>query len=215
MEEIIPSIPFILEGILITLKFVLLSGVIGFILGIGVALAKLGKSKALGKIAGAYTAFFRGTPLILQLVYIYYVIPQVTPWNIEPFVAGVIAFSLNSAAYISEIIRAGIQSVDKGQFEAAKALNIPYFKAMRKIILPQAIKHILPALMNEGIMLLKESAVISVIGVSDIMRRGQIVAADTYNYIGALTIPLILYFLMVRVLEMYGSRVERRLSYSD
>ncbi|MFC0524494.1 amino acid ABC transporter permease [Pontibacillus salicampi] len=215
MLELLPSIPFILEGILVTLQFVVASGILGFFIGVLLALAKIGKFVWLKRFADAYTAFFRGTPLILQLVYIYFVIPEVTGWEIPKLMAGIIAFSLNSGAYVSEIIRAGIQSVDKGQFEAAQALNVSYWRSMRKIILPQAIKHILPALMNEYIMLLKESAVISVIGAHDIMRRSQIVASDTFNYFGALTIALIIYFLMVRILETFGSRLEKRLRYSD
>ncbi|WP_036816083.1 amino acid ABC transporter permease [Pontibacillus yanchengensis] len=215
MIDLIPSIPFILKGILVTLQFVVASGIAGFIIGVLLAFAKIGKFPLLKRFADAYTAFFRGTPLILQLVYVYFVVPEVTGWEIPKLAAGIIAFSLNSGAYVSEIIRAGIQSVDKGQFEAAQALNVSYWKSMRKIILPQAIKHILPALMNEYIMLLKESAVISVIGAHDIMRRSQIVAADTFNYFGALTIALIIYFIMVRILETFGAKLEKRLRYSD
>ncbi|KGX92882.1 arginine ABC transporter permease [Pontibacillus halophilus JSM 076056 = DSM 19796] len=215
MNDVLNSIPFILKGIIVTLEFVVVSGILGFVIGVLLALAKMGKSKGLKRVADGYTAIFRGTPLLLQLIYIYYVTPQVTGWDIPAFAAGVIAFSLNSGAYVSEIIRAGIQSIDKGQFEAAQALNLPYWKTMRHIILPQAIKHILPALMNEYIMLVKESAVISVIGAVDILRRAQIVAADTFNYLMPLTIALVIYFTMVRTLEVFGNKLEKRMSYSD
>lgn len=215
MSDILPSIPFIIKGIGVTLQFVIVSGILGFLIGVLLALAKLGKKSIWKVLADAYTSFFRGTPLILQLVYVYFVIPQVTPWDITAFAAGVIAFSLNSAAYVSEIIRAGIQAVDKGQFEAAKALNVPYRTMMQKIILPQAIKYILPALMNEYITLLKESAVVSVIGAMDIMRRAQIVSADTFNYLGPLTVALVIYFLMVRILTFFGAKLEQRMSFSD
>jgi polar amino acid transport system permease protein len=151
-SQIVPYIPFILEGIWVTLKFVIISIILGFILGTILALFKISRIKALNWFGDAYTSIFRGTPLILQLMLIYFAIPQLTGYNIEPFLASVLAFGLNSSAYVSEIIRAGIQAVDKGQTEAAQALGVPYPLMMKDLILPQALKNILPALMNEFIL---------------------------------------------------------------
>ncbi|WP_246943576.1 amino acid ABC transporter permease [Bacillus pinisoli] len=213
--QIVPSIPFILYGIWVTIKFVIVSAILGFFLGTILALFKIGKFKVLRWIADAYTSVFRGTPLILQLMIIYFAVPQLTGYNISAFLAGILAFGLNSGAYISEIIRAGIQAVDKGQVEAAKALGVPYRAMMIDIIMPQAMKNILPALMNEFITLTKESALISTIGTLDIMRRAQIVGADTYLYFEPFLVAGLIYYLMVVGLTLLGKVVERRLKRSD
>ncbi|APC47053.1 ABC transporter permease subunit [Virgibacillus halodenitrificans] len=214
-SQIVPYIPFMLEGIWVTLKFVSASIVIGFIIGTLLALCKITKIPVLKVIADIYTSIFRGTPLILQLMIFYFAVPQLTGYDIEPFSSAILAFGLNSAAYVSEIIRAGIMAVDKGQTEAAQALGVPYKSMMANIILPQAIKNILPALMNEFITLTKESAIVSVIGYLDIMRRAQIVGADIYRNFEPLLFAGVIYWLMVYVLTQLGKVVERRMRYSD
>ncbi|MDQ0231895.1 amino acid ABC transporter permease [Metabacillus malikii] len=213
--SIIPSIPFILQGIWITLQIVLLSLLIGFAWGIVLALCKISRIKPLMWLADVYTSIFRGTPLVLQLLLIYYGLPQLLGFPIEPYPAAVAAFSLNSAAYISEIIRAGINAIDKGQTEASMALGIPYSKMMKDIIMPQAIKNILPALMNEFITLTKESAIVTVIGVQDIMRRAYQVGADTYNYFAPLIFAGLIYYCLVMVLTLLGKGIEGRMKRSD
>ncbi|MCH1626653.1 amino acid ABC transporter permease [Fredinandcohnia quinoae] len=214
-SQIVPSIPFILQGIGITLAFALVSAIIGLVLGSILAIFKISKVSALKWFANIYTSIFRGTPLILQLVIIYFAVPQLFQYDIPKFLAGVIAFGLNSGAYISEIIRAGIQAVDKGQQEAAEALAIPYRPMMKDIILPQAIKNILPALMNEFITLTKESAIVSVIGLMDIMRRAQIVGANTFRYFEPLLIAGFVYWVLVTCLTVLGGFLERRLRRSE
>ncbi|KAB2333794.1 amino acid ABC transporter permease [Cytobacillus gottheilii] len=213
--SILPSLPFILKGILVTLQIVLLAGVIGFILGIILSLFKISSIKVLGVIADIYTSIFRGTPLVLQLMIIYFGSPQIFGYQIEPVTAAVAAFALNSAAYISEIIRAGIQAVDKGQSEAAMALGVPYRPMMLNIILPQAMKNILPALMNEFITLTKESAIVTTIGVMDIMRRAYIIGADKFRFIEPLLLAGLIYYIMVITLTFLGKLVERRMKRSD
>lgn len=212
---VIPSIPFILKGIGVTLQIVLMAGVLGFILGIILSLFKISSVKVLNWIGSAYTSIFRGTPLILQLSIIYFGSPQLTGNQIEAVTAAVIAFGLNSAAYISEIIRAGIQAVDKGQSEAAMALGVPYRPMMLNVILPQAMKNILPALMNEFITLTKESAIVMTIGVMDIMRRANIIGADTYRFFEPLVMAGVIYYVMVMTLTVLGKAVERRMKRSD
>lgn len=212
---VLPSIPYILEGIGITLQIVLCATIIGFLLGILLALFKIGRIKLLRWIADIYTSIFRGTPLVLQLMIIYYAIPQLFDIQIDPMPAAILAFGLNSGAYISEIIRGGINAVDKGQQEAALALGIPYFKMMKDIILPQALKNILPALMNEFITLNKESAIVTVIGALDIMRRAYVVGGSTYRYLEPLLIAGVIYYIMTLILTFLGKMLEKRMSRSD
>ncbi|PKR77091.1 arginine ABC transporter permease [Halalkalibacillus sediminis] len=214
-SQIVPYIPFMLEGIWVTLQFVIIAIIFGFILGSVIALIKIGKTGWLRWMADFYTSIFRGTPLILQLLLIYYAIPQLTGYDISPFLSAILTFGLNSSAYVSEIIRAGIQAVDKGQREAAEALGIPYRPMMLKIILPQAMKNILPALMNEFITLTKESAIVSVISYLDLMRRAQVVSSQIYRNFEPLLFVGIIYYIMVMLLTLLGKYVEKRMRQSD
>ncbi len=214
-SQIVPYIPFILKGIGATLAFVSISIVMGFVLGTLLSLCKITKIPFLKGFAVFYTSMFRGTPLILQLMIIYFAVPQLTGYDISAFLSAVLAFGLNSAAYISEIIRGGIQAVDRGQTEAAEALGVPYKPMMLNIILPQAFKNILPAMMNEFITLTKESALVSTIGYLDLMRRAQVVGSDIYRSFEPLIFVALIYWVMVYLLTVAGSIVERRLRQSD
>ncbi len=202
------------DGIVITLKYTVFSAIGGFVLGLGLALLKVGKWNVGRNAAVFYTSVFRGTPMLVQLSIIYFATPSLTAYKITPLMAGVIAFSLNSGAYVSEIIRAGIQGVDSGQSEAAIALGIPYFAMMRDIILPQALRKVLPALVNEVINLLKETALISTLGEGDIMRRAQLVAAETYSYFEPLLMAALCYYFLVLALSSLAKALEKRLSYA-
>ncbi|MED4070473.1 amino acid ABC transporter permease [Priestia endophytica] len=214
-QQLGPSISYILQGIQVTLQIVVLAALIGFVFGIILALCKISRFKVLAWLANIYTSIFRGTPLVLQLIIIYTGLPELTGIKIEAYPAAVAAFALNSAAYISEIIRAGIQAVDKGQTEAAMALGVPPQKTLRHIILPQALKNILPALMNEFISLTKESAIVTVIGVTDVMRRAYIVGGDLYSYLEPLLVAGLIYYVMVMILTLLGRKLEGRLKKSD
>ena len=202
-------------GVWITLQIALFAGVIGFVGGIILSLFKISKIRILNWIADVYTSIFRGTPLVLQLMIIYFGSPQVLGYQIEPFTAAVVSFGLNSTAYISEIIRGGILGIDKGQSEAAMALGVPYRPMMINIVLPQALKNILPSLMNEFITLTKESAIVTTIGVMDIMRRAYQVGADKFRFIEPLLLAGIIYYLLVMALTLIGKAVERRMRKSD
>jgi ABC-type amino acid transport system permease subunit len=151
----------------------------------------------------------------LQLTIIYFATPQLIQYDISPLFAGVLAFGLNSSAYISEIMRAGIMAVDKGQREASLSLGVSYLTMMRCIILPQAFKNILPALVNEMITLLKESALVSVIGVQELLRRANIVSANLYIYFEPLIFTALIYYIIVMALTVVARLVERRLRASD
>jgi arginine/lysine/histidine transport system permease protein len=214
-ERILPSIPYIMEGIPITLQVVAVAAILGFVLGIVLSLMKISKIKPLNWLADFYTSIFRGTPLVLQLMLIYFGSPQLFGIQIDAFEAAFLSFGLNSAAYISEIIRGGINAVDKGQQEAALALGVPYSSMMLNIILPQAFKNILPSLMNELITLTKESAIVTTIGLADIMRRAYIVGGETYKFFEPILIAGIIYYVMVMILTLLGKVVERRMRRSD
>ncbi|CAN2250483.1 arginine ABC transporter permease ArtQ [Bacillus vallismortis] len=211
----IPQIPFILEGLAITLKIVIVSAIIGLILGIVLSLCKISTFRPLVWIADFYTSVFRGTPLVLQLMIVYFGLPQLLGFQIDQFWAAVVALSLNSAAYVSEIIRAGINAIDKGQREAAVALGVPYSKMMKDLLLPQAFKNISPAILNELITLTKESAIVTVIGLGDVMRRAYQAGAATYNYLEPLIIAGLIYYVLVLILTFIGKAVERKLTSND
>lgn len=211
----IPQIPFILEGLAITLKIVIVSAIIGLILGIVLSLCKISTFRPLIWIADFYTSVFRGTPLVLQLMIVYFGLPQLLGFQIDQFWAAVVALSLNSAAYVSEIIRAGINAIDKGQKEAAVALGVPYGKMMKDLPLPQAFKNISPAIVNELITLTKESAIVTVIGLGDVMRRAYQSGAATYNYLEPLIIAGLIYYVLVLILTFIGKAVERKLKSND
>lgn len=213
-ERVWPSVPYILEGIQVTLAYTGVSLFLGFLGGTFLAVLKVIHIKPLNWAANFYTSIFRGTPLLLQLILIYHATPQLVGYNISIWEAGILAFSLNSAAYASEHIRGGIKAVDKGQMEAALSLGISYPLIMKDIILPQAIKTILPSLVNEAVNLLKESALISVIGGADILRRANIVASEKYLYFEPLLIAGALYYFLVMILTTAANLLEKRLKTS-
>jgi len=213
-QQIIPSIPFILGGVWVTLAFTFVSALLGFAWAIVLALCKISTLKPLRWLANAYTSIFRGTPLILQIALVYFATPQLTGYNIPAFQAGVIAFALNSGAYVSETLRAGIMAVDRGQREAAMSLGVPYSLMMKDIILPQALRNILPALANEAINLLKDSALVSTIGAADLLRRATIVGAEKYLYFEPLIVAGVVYYVLVMLLTIATSALEKRLQKS-
>lgn len=210
--NLMPSIFFIMQGVIVTLKYSIISVFLGFLIGLALAIFKIGNNIILKSFASAYTSIFRGTPLIMQLSIIYYCVPSLINMDISIFAAGITAFSLNSGAYVSEVIRAGLNSVDKGQYDAAYTLNIPRSLVLKDIILPQALKNILPSLINELINMVKESAVISIIGEVDLMRRAQLVSAETYNFFIPLISAAIAYYFLVLIISTFAKILENRLS---
>ncbi len=201
---------YFINGTIYTIGLSLISVFFGLLLGIGLTLLRRNRIAAIGKIGDAYVAVVRGTPLILQLYIVYYGIP-----NIPMMVAAVLAMSLNSAAYISEIIRAGIEAVDKGQWEAARSLGMSMHQTMKSVVLPQAFKNILPALGNEFIVLIKESAIVSVIGVHDLMYNADTVRGITFKPFEPLIVVGAIYFVLTYSLSIVLQQLERRLKVSD
>ena len=207
---------FILEGLTNTIIIALLSVIIGTIIGVIVALIrnnydKNGKMKSLNFISKLYVNIIRGTPVILQLMIIYYVIFKSV--DISVILVGVLAFGINSGAYVSEIIRAGIQSIPDGQTEAGYALGLKYNGVMKYIVLPQAIRNILPALGNEFITLLKETSVGAYIGIIELTKASDIIASRTYDYFFPLILIAIIYLIMTLGLSKLVQKLERRLNH--
>ena len=200
---------YIVKGIWVTLEYTLIAVFFGALIGTLIATCRISKVNILKYLAIMYISVFRGTPLLLQLSMVYYVLP-LYGITLSIFMAGIVAFSLNSAAYIAEIIRGGINSIDKGQFEAAKSLSISHYDMMKDIILPQAFRNILPALVNEVVNLLKETAIISVISGEDIMRRTEVVASVSYSFTPFL-VAAICYYLLVLVFSTGARILENKL----
>ncbi|MBD1842516.1 ABC transporter substrate-binding protein/permease [Cyanobacteria bacterium FACHB-63] len=213
--RILPDLPFILRGIPLTLLFTITSVFFGLIWGTVLSLLKISGIKPLAAVADAYTSIFRGTPLLLQIALVYFATPQLTGYNIPALLAGVLTFTLNSGAYMSETIRGGILAVDKGQREAAMSLGVPYWTMLLDVIFPQALRNILPALVNETISLLKDSSLVSTIGVVELLRSAQIVGANKYIYFEPLLFAGLIYYVLVMALTVAASNLERRLRKSD
>ena len=206
---------YIFEGLFHTIIIALFAVIIGIVIGILISLIRNnyeinGKNKLLYKIANLYVNIIRGTPVILQLMIIYYVIFKSV--NINIVIVGIIAFGINSGAYVSEIIRAGINSIPKGQMEAGFSLGLRYRTVMREIILPQAIRNILPALGNEFITLLKETSAGAYIGILELTKASDIIASRTYDYFFPLIIIAIIYLIMTLGLSKLVNVMERRLN---
>ncbi len=207
------------EGFMNTISLAILSTIMGVTLGIVVAILRVhhiqtGKLKFVDAILRAYIAVIRGTPIVIQLMIIYYIVFASVDSDYTLFVA-VFAFGLNSGAYVAEIIRAGILAVDPGQREAGRSLGLSQAATMRVIILPQAIKNILPALGNEFVSILKETSVVGLIPLMDITKAGDLVRSRTYEAFVPLIFVALIYFILVMGISALVKRLERRFAKSD
>ncbi|HAR3395394.1 TPA: ABC transporter permease subunit [Staphylococcus aureus] len=206
---------FFLKGIKITILILLIGVALGSILGAFVALMKLSKIKIISWIASIYIEILRGTPMLVQVFIVFFGITAALGLDISALVCGTIALVINSSAYIAEIIRAGINAVDKGQMEAARSLGLNYRQTMKSVIMPQAIKNILPALGNEFVTLIKESSIVSTIGVGEIMFNAQVVQGISFDPFTPLIVAAALYFVLTFVLTRIMNMIEGRLNASD
>ncbi|CAC5831424.1 extracellular glutamine-binding protein [Staphylococcus aureus] len=206
---------FFLKGIKITILISLIGVALGSILGAFVALMKLSKIKIISWIASIYIEILRGTPMLVQVFIVFFGITAALGLDISALVCGTIALVINSSAYIAEIIRAGITAVDKGQMEAARSLGLNYRQTMKSVIMPQAIKNILPALGNEFVTLIKESSIVSTIGVGEIMFNAQVVQGISFDPFTPLLVAAALYFVLTFVLTRIMNMIEERLNASD
>lgn len=216
LQKIIGWLPQLLAGAKITILLTLCSVTAGLLIGILLAVGKMSKYKGIRGFCSAYTFFFRGTPLLMQLYFIYYGLPEINRALTinNQFLAAFIAYGLNSAAYCCEILRAAIQSIDKGQSEAAKVLGMNYFQTMTLVILPQSIKRLIPPVGNEFIMLLKDASLVSLIALADITKVTRSIQSSTASsmvYIPA----MILYLIITAVFTLIFNLLEKKHSIYD
>ncbi len=213
------------QGAVCTVSLSALTVIFGFMLALVLALSRMSKNRLLRGVSTAYVEFFRATPMLVQIALIYYVVfagVKVLPGfklfgfiRFDRFFPGVVALSLNSGAYLSEIIRSGIQSIDGGQTEAARSLGLSSWKTMRLVVLPQAIKNILPAIANEFVTIIKESAICYTIGVQEIMSAVHSVKGATYSIGEALIIATAMYFCLTFPTSKIIAHFERKMSRGD
>lgn len=206
---------FFIKGIKDTVLISIIGVIFGALLGTLIAFAKLSSIKIISWIASIYIEILRGTPLLVQVFIVFFGTTAALGLNISAFICGAIALVINSSAYIAEIIRAGINAVDKGQIEAAQSLGLNYRQSMRHVILPQAIKNILPALGNEFVTLIKESSIVSTIGVGEIMFNSQVVQGISFDPFTPLLIAALLYFILTFSLSRIMNVLEGRMKASD
>lgn len=204
------NLPLLLQGALVTIKITAFSVAAGFIIGMLASIANLSSFKPLRWLVRIYVDVVRGTPMLVQIFLIYFALPQIIGQRIDPFIAAVTACSLNSGAYMSEIFRAGIQSINKGQMEAGLSLGLSWAQTMRYIVMPQALKAIIPPLGNEFIAMLKDSSLVSVIGFEELMRRGQLIIAKTYASAEIWTAVAIIYLVMTQVISHFIAYLVRK-----
>lgn len=208
-SNVVEFAPSLLQGTIITVEITIISLVLSLVIGMLVALGKLTSNKIINIVCNVYISIIRGTPLLVQLMYVYFVFPEFGI-SLTAFQAAVVALSLNESAYLAETFRAGIQSVPKGQMEAAKAIGMDYSQSMRRIILPQAIKNVIPAIGNSAIILIKNSSLAAVITVAELMHNGNLLAASTYQNIQIFTMVAIVYWLLHYPLAIFVDYLEKR-----
>lgn len=205
------------SGIGVTIKVSLLAIVIGILIGMLIALCNLSKRKFPKILGGIYTDIIRGTPSVTQLMIIYFVVfgSWLSMVNLDKWIVAAIAFGINSGAYVSEIIRAGILSVDHGQTEAGRSLGLSAFQTMTRIVIPQAVKNIFPALCNEFIVLIKETAIVGYVGLMDIQKAGDFIKSATFQPFMPLVGTAIIYYVLIKMLTLALRQVEKKLRKSD
>lgn len=208
------SFPLLLAGAAITVEITAISVGMGLLIGCLLGIARLCQVKPLRYLANIYVDFIRGTPLLVQIFLVYFALPGIIGERVDPFFAAIAACSINSGAYIAEIFRAGIQSIDKGQMEAGRSLGMSWAQTMRYIIMPQAFKRIIPPLGNEFIAMLKDSSLVSVIGFEELTRRGQLIIARTYAsfeiWMAVAIIYLVMTFAVARLVGMLERRYDKK-----
>ena len=214
-DLVVTSFPLLLLGAGVTIKITAMSVALGVLIGLFVGIARICRVKPLRFLAAVYVDFFRGTPLLVQIFLFYFAVPVITGQRIDPYVAAVGSCGINSGASVAEIVRAGIQSIDDGQMEAGRSLGMTWAQTMRYIIVPQAIKRVIPPLGNEFIALLKDSSLVSVIGFEELTRRGQLIIAKTYGSLEIWFSVAIIYLVMTLSISRLVAYLEKRYNTDD
>ena len=204
------AFPLLIAGAGITIEITALSVFFGMLIGIVVSLIRLSSIKPLRWLGNVYVDFIRGTPLLIQIFLVYFALPGIIVHRVDAFFAAISACSINSGAYVAEVFRGGIQSIDKGQMEAGRSLGMTWWQTMRYIILPQAFKRIIPPLGNEFIAMLKDSSLVSVIGFEELTRRGQLIIARTYASFEIWMAVAIIYLILTFTVARLTGLLERK-----
>jgi glutamine transport system permease protein len=206
------SLPSLMQGISVTIKIAAISLIAATFIGLVVGIINIGHNKILKPIAVFYISLIRGTPIIVQAFFLYFGIPSIANIKIQAFTAGIIVMTLNAGAYMAEIFRGGIQAVDKGQMEAARSLGLPYNKAMIKVVLPQAVRKMIPAIINQFIISIKDTSILTVIGIRELTQSGEIIIAATYKAFTIWSVVAVMYFILITILSVISKKVERCLN---
>ncbi|HBF58146.1 MAG TPA: nickel transporter [Exiguobacterium sp.] len=210
MEVVKTAFPFFLEGLQLTLYIFIIAVIVGFLIGLVVALMRLSPSKILNGIAIIYIDVIRGTPFIVQLFFIYFGLNSLEWLSMDRMYAGILTVAINAGAYFAEIIRAGIQSIDKGQTEAARSLGMTGRQTMVQIILPQAFRRMLPTITNQSIISLKDTSLLSIIGIADLTQQGQVQQSTTFEPFIVWSVVGLMYFVIIYLLSFVAKFLERR-----
>lgn len=213
LELLKDCLPSLSSGLLVTIKISIISIIIAVILGIIFGIFSISKNKILKTLSIIYLYIIRGTPLMVQALIIYFGIAPLIVQKSNPMYCAIIAFALNAGAYMSEIFRAGIQAVDVGQMEASRSLGLGYFKTMQKIILPQAIKVMIPSIINQFIVTIKDTSILTVITIRELTSSGQIIVARNFKPLETYAIVGMMYFILITALSILSKYIERRLNH--
>ena len=212
---VLANFPVLLRGVLLTLELWTIALALGLALGLGLGLARVSRRAWLNGTAIAYVEIFRNTPVLVQLIWFFFAFPIVLGHQLTPFAAAVLGLTLNTSAYCAEIFRGGIQSIARGQWEGARALGMTYAMAMRRIVLPQVLKRMLPAFTNRGIELAKVTSLASVLAVHEVMYQGRLLSSTFYRPLEVLSVVAFIYFLLIYPGSYLSARLERRLATRD
>ncbi|KIL39137.1 hypothetical protein SD70_22175 [Gordoniibacillus kamchatkensis] len=208
------ALPTLLKGLSYTVLIALASLVLATIIGLFAGLMRISGNVILRSVAAAYINLIRGTPLLIQILFIYFGLPTVFHVNFSPLAAGIFAVSINIGAYLAEVFRAGIESIDRGQMEAGRSLGFSYAVAMRLIILPQAVRRMTPAFINQFIIGIKDTSMLSVIGVAELTMEGQSIYAMNFKSFEILTLVGLMYFIINYALTVASRWVEKKVAVS-
>lgn len=205
------TLPLLLQGTLVSLQIAFCSSLIGFVFGTVLGFLQNSSHQFLRWLIMAYVTLFRGTPMIIQIPFLYYLLPAIGI-QFSLVTTAIIAIGLNSAAYISQTIRAGIASVSKGQIEAAQVLGLTHWQTIRFLVLPQALRIVIPALLNECITLIKDSSLASTIGVVELFKQGTIIISRTYNAIPVYCMIALIYLTLTSIISIFAHYLQKRIT---
>jgi glutamine transport system permease protein len=206
------ALPALWQGTVMTLKITCISLILAFFIGLFMGIFRITNNIILRAISAIYVDIVRGTPLLIQILFIYFGLPVVLNIKIAAFTAGVVAIAINAGAYLVEIFRAGIESIDRGQMEAGRSLGLSYGQAMRLIILPQAVRRMIPAFVNQFIISLKDTSLLSVIGIAELTMQGQSIYAVNFRAFEILSAVAVFYFILIYALTFVSRWLEKRLA---